>query len=111
MRETTYKDSEGRLWQVRVPDGVPDTLAEQGVRVYPPPLTSLRLPLEMEVRLHNQLFHRGIRTEREARHRVADIITAITASLRLDAQRIIALYAEGDGPSYTAPQGKDRDEP
>lgn len=111
MRETTYEDGEGRLWRVRLPDGVPDEMAEQGVRIGPPPLTSLRLPLEAEVRLHNQLYHRRILTERDARGRLPDIVSAIMATFKIDAGRIAALYAEGDAAGYTAAQGKDQDKP
>lgn len=95
MREATYTDSCGRKWLVLLPDGAPDSDARMGVPVGPPPLEALGLPEEIEVRLHNQLFDRGLIRRRDLRRRMQDVVGALQAALRVSANRIAALYAEG----------------
>lgn len=92
MREVEWEDSEGRLWLMEIPTNAPDSDAGFGIAVSPVDLAPLGLPLSMEVRLHNQLFHRGIRSAAEARARQQDIAAAIRTALRVDAHRIIDLY-------------------
>jgi len=94
LREVRWEDHAGRYWLVELPDNVPDTDAEYGIILYPVDLSSLGLPIEIEVRLHNQLYHRGIRSGPEARLRQSDISTAIRTALRVDALRIIKLYED-----------------
>lgn len=92
IREVVYKDREGRKWKRGIPFNAPDTDAEFGVPLGPPSLADLGLPLEVEVRLHNQLFDRGILTEREARKRIGDVVSSLQAALRVDALRILTIY-------------------
>ncbi len=92
MREITWEDHEGRFWQMHIPDAAPDEDASLGIRLYPPDLSPLGLPLATEVRLHNQLHARGIDSLRSARIRQTDIVAALRSALRFDAQRIIDLY-------------------
>jgi hypothetical protein len=100
MRETRYQDREGRRWQVLLPEGVPDSEAEKGVRLGPPDLTPLDLPLSLEVRLNNELHARGMIRDRDVRGRRADVIGALMAALAVDAGRISDLYAlTGAGPA------------
>jgi len=95
LRETTYVDNEGRQWAVLLPEEVPDSLAVQGVPIGPPSLSALNLPIDIEVRLHNQLFARHLLTEREVRARPEDVMGALMAALKVDKQKLIAVY---DGP-------------
>jgi hypothetical protein len=94
MRESSYIDPKGRKWAVLLPEGVPDSDASMGVHLGPPSLESLGLPEEQEVRLHNQLFNRRIYTKQDARKRRQDIIGALFATFKVDAQRIVDLYEE-----------------
>lgn len=92
MRKVTYQDDDGRWLVSLIPDSAPDTHAPQGVIVGPPSLEGLELPLDIEVRLHNQLFHRGLLTEQDVRRRPNEVTAAIAAALKLDAQRILSLF-------------------
>lgn len=91
-----YTDTEGRRSLRGLPAGVPASKAAQGVPLGPPSLAELGLPKEIEVRLHNQLFARGLFTEQDARAKPGEIHSAIVAALRLDVQRILAVY-QGSG--------------
>lgn len=79
-----------------MPDKRPDSEARVGVPLGPPPLTDLGLPLEVEVRLHNQLFDRGLIYERDARQRPSEVVSAVIAAYRVDASRVIGIY-QGNG--------------
>ncbi len=92
LRTVEYEDPEGRRWLRGLPDGVPDTQAVIGVPYGPPPLTDLGLPLDIEVRLHNQLYARGLFTERDARSKLPDIQSALAAALRVDVHEILKVY-------------------
>lgn len=93
-RETSYKDRDGRWWQVLVPSETPDSEAHLGIPVGPPSLETLGLPERYSIALHNELFHRKIFTEREARRRASDIASAIRSAFSVDVQEIISLYRE-----------------
>lgn len=92
MREATYVDPDGRFLAVLLPDDVPDSEAYRGLPIGPPPLDALGLALPLEVRLSNELFHRRILTEDDARRRPGEIAEAVRAALKLDAMTIAALY-------------------
>lgn len=79
-----------------IPEDVPDSEAAVGIPVGPPPLDGLNLPLEIEVRLHNQLFARKIFTEKDARKNLDGIRSALTSALQSDVSRILAIY-QGQG--------------
>lgn len=66
--------------------------AEQGVPLGPPPLAELNLPPEVEVRLHNQLFERGLYTSQDVRRRLPDVRAALMAALSVDVARILAVF-------------------
>jgi hypothetical protein len=91
MREVTYIDPDGRMWAHLLPDDLPDSDAEVGLPLGPPPLAALGLAIDVEVRLHNQLFHRRIFTEADARRRSGDVLLAITAAFKVDVKRVIDL--------------------
>ncbi len=92
MREVDYQDTEGRWWRVWLPDDAPDSEAPIGIPVGPPPLTSLNLPLALEVRLHNELFARGILTSEDARRSLNGIAQAWRAAVKVDTMEIANLY-------------------
>lgn len=92
MKYVTYTDPQGRNWRRRLPDYAGEFQAEVGVPDGPPSLEDLGLPEEIEIALHNQLFYRGIFTKREAVRQRSEIVNALMAALKLDAQRIVDLY-------------------
>jgi len=91
-----YRDKEGRLWRRGLPEGTPASQAASGVPLGPPSLSSLGLPLEIEVALHNQLYSREIFNERDAQQNVDQIRSALKAALATDVVRIIGIY-QGSG--------------
>lgn len=95
MREVTYTDFDGRKWRRLLPEGVPDEEASSGVPAGPPPLMSLNLPLDLEVRLHNELFHRGLLTAADINGKRVEVRSALMAALRLDVEAISAVYHAG----------------
>lgn len=92
MREVKYEDAQGRLWLVRLPDHAPDSDAAMGIIVGPPPMDGLGLPEEIAIRLHNQLYHRGLFTIRDAERRRQEVVGALQATLKIGAQHILAAY-------------------
>ena len=102
MREASYTDTEGRQWAVLLPDGVPDSDAALGIPLGPPSLESLGLPLEFEVRLHNQLYVRRLFTFRDMKTRRMEIMGALQAALRVDIVAITAIYRAEEPPAVVA---------
>ena len=91
-RESQFKDAEGRWWVVTLPDGAPDADAPMGFLVGPPSLEPLGLPLELEIRLHNELYARHLLTAGDVKRRRMDVIGALQSALKVDSQRIVDLY-------------------
>ena len=58
----------------------------------PPDLAELGLPTEIEIRLHNQLYDRGLWTEYEARKALTEINSALLSAFRVDVHRLLHLY-------------------
>lgn len=105
MREVTYTDREGRRWKRLLPDDEPDERARLGIPVGPPPLDRLNLPLDIEIRLHNELHDRGLFTDRDLRGRIDQLRDAVQAAIRIDAQRLHSCYVLPD-TSTTEPIGR-----
>lgn len=104
MRKVKYTDSEGRLSLRLIPDNTPDTEAIVGAIVGPPPLESLGLPKDIEVKLNNELFVRGIFTESDAIRRRSEVVAALQAALKVDAGKIVNIYSgKGIGNGYEEP--------
>lgn len=97
MRRADWTDADGRNWATLLPDGAIDAEASRGVPLGPPSLATLGLPLDVEVRLHNQLHAREIWGPREAGKRIADVRAALEAALKVDVQTILAIYADDGG--------------
>lgn len=106
LKLANYKDEEGRLKTVLLPEEEPDANAYMGVPVGPPDLSQLGLSPETEVRLNNELFHRGVITGQDALRKRSDIVGAIQAALKLDAEKIVVLYLGEDYKSAKASEIK-----
>ncbi len=91
LERVEFKDEQGRKYLVEVPDGFAD-MAEAGIVFGPPDLSELELPLEMEVKLNNQLYDRKLFTLADVRRRPEEIRAALMAILRIDVRRIKSLY-------------------
>lgn len=83
-----------KKYKVIVPDGSLESTWQYGVVIGPPDLAEMHLPASLEVRLHNELFARGLITKKDASKRIQDITGALMAALKTDAQTIQALYEE-----------------
>lgn len=94
MREIAYVDTAGRKFKVMLPDGAPDSDAPYGIVVGPPDLSSLELPLDIEVALNNQLYGRSIFSAKEAAKRSNELFAAWQAALRVNVQALLNLYSE-----------------
>lgn len=97
LKAVDWTDEEGRIWRALIPQSVPDADAPRGVPLGPPSLEDLGLPLEQEVRLHNQLHARRLFTIRDVKARRLDVQGALQAALKVDSQRIVNLYLPTDG--------------
>ena len=75
-----------------MPDGAPESDAPKGLIVGPPSLEPLGLPLEIEVRIHNELFYRQLLTAADVRKRRMDVIGALMSALKVDGETIVQLY-------------------
>lgn len=94
MKEVDYTDTDGRKWRVRVPDDCPVDRYSEGIPVGPPALAALGLPLELEIRLHNELHARKLFTTRDAMRRPQEVTAALQAALKVNMQRLQSLYRD-----------------
>lgn len=92
MHEVEYKDSQGRLFKVSLPDGVPDSQARHGMIIGPPLLDELELPIVIKTRLHNELYWRGLLTGDDAQRRISEVSNAIRAALKLTTEGVLEQY-------------------
>lgn len=99
LRNVEYEDADGRKFLRGLPEGVPDTQVAIGVPLGPPSLRELGLPLDIEVRLHNQLYARGLLTESDVRQRIGEVRSAVSAAFQTDVQRILLIYQGADDGS------------
>lgn len=93
-------EKQGRYYRVEVPEDAPANTWQYGIIIGPPDLSGLGLPSKVEVRLHNELFNRGLITKIDLRKRLVEVEAALRSALRVDVQTIAALYEEG-------PKGQD----
>ena len=84
---------DGRKYLVEVPEGF-EHLAQSGLRIGPPDLEPLGLPIDYEVRLNNQLYDRKLFTLADVRLRPEEIKAALQAAFRVDVLTIRNLYKE-----------------
>lgn len=91
MVRVDYQDEDGRWWAALVPVGHEDE-AHMGIPIGPPDLSPLDLPKELEVRLHNQLFNRGLLTARDVKGHAPQVFAALQATYRVDVAAVTGLY-------------------
>lgn len=94
MMAVKHVATDGRISVVLVPEASPEKTWGAGILVGPPDLSELGLGEEVTVRLHNELFIRGIVRRDDARSNRAQIVAALMATLKVDAERIIQIYEE-----------------
>jgi hypothetical protein len=93
LKQVSYKDTDGRYRTVLLPESEPEEFAElRGILIGPPDLSELGLPTDIEVRLNNELYHRGIIDAKSATRNRQEIVYAIQSALKVDADRIIGVY-------------------
>lgn len=86
-----YTDDTGRMWAVLVPDDE-DVDPEMGIPIGPPDLTGLDLPEETAVRLHNQLFARGILTKADFKGKQQQLFAALQAAYKVDIAKVTQMF-------------------
>lgn len=94
MRRVTQVDSHGRWTAVWLPDGAPDSDAYMGIPIGPPTLDALNLPEEIQTRLHNELFVRGIYSLRDATLGRQNVMGALMSALKIDVERVTDIYRQ-----------------
>lgn len=82
----------GKLYKAMVPDDAPPETWGFGMIVGPPDFEDL-LPYELAVRLHNELYVRGLITFEDVRHRNQELLAAWQSALKYDAGKIYEMYA------------------
>lgn len=85
-------ERDGFKWKVMVPYDAPEEMYAAGVVLGPPNLSVLSLPVDIERKINNELFARGLITKGDVRMRSADVLGAITSALKLDANKIMDQY-------------------
>lgn len=96
-QQVDYIDKSGRKYKSLIPVGAPIGHASMGVLSGPPDLTSLGLTDDMTMRLHNELYARGLVDYSSVRSNLREVVSAIMHAFGVDAQRIVALYYENEG--------------
>ena len=90
--QVEYEDEEYLWWVVLVPEGSDESTYHMGIEVGPPDLSSLDLPTPVKVRLHNELFRRGLLTRADLRGRGMELFAAVQAAYTADTAAVTALY-------------------
>ncbi len=109
MKIVSYEDEAGRKWATSLPDDALDLDAALGIPLGPPSLEELKLPLEIEVSLHNQLFARQIWTFRIAAKNKLNLQGALQAALKLDILKIIDVYRNTENGYNSASEEGEND--
>lgn len=99
MKHATYTDGYGRKFLVELPDTAPDEHAPMGIVIGPPDLEPLGLPLDLEVRLNNNLYARGLFTDRDVSRKRGELLAVWQSVLQVDSVRLINLYKGADNAS------------
>lgn len=96
-KQVEYVDKVGRKYKSLLPADAPVEHASRGVLSGPPDLTVLGLTDDMAIRLHNELYARGLVDYNSVRSNLREVVSAIMHAFGVDAQRIVALYYENEG--------------
>ena len=86
-----YQDEAGRMWAVLMPNN-DNSHPSMGIPIGPPDLSSLGLPEETAVRLHNQLFYRSILTKQDMKRKHKELFAALQAAYRVDVTKVTELF-------------------
>lgn len=95
LRPVEWVDLSGRHRLRGLPAGVPDSEAEFGVPLGPPPLDELDLPDDVLLKLHNELYSRAIISASDAQRRRSEVAAAVATATRDYVFRVIDLYSRG----------------
>jgi hypothetical protein len=80
-----------------LPDGAPDSDAAIGIPIGPPDIVDvLGLPEEVATRLHNNLHRQGIWNAKVAARKPNALMTAVSATYKIDAQRLMEVLNQFD---------------
>lgn len=90
LDRAVHVDDSGRSWVVLVPSG--ETNTGLGIVQGPPDVSELGLPKEVAIRLHNELFIRGLITSKDIRGRALEVAAAVMAAYRVDVVALLNLY-------------------
>lgn len=83
-------DEGGRHWAVMVP--FEDDDPEKGIVIGPPDVSELGLPESVSVKLHNELYRRGLITKDNLRGRAGEVFAALQAAYKADTTAVLNLY-------------------
>ena len=86
-----YQDDTGRMWAVLMPNDS-DSNPSMGIPIGPPDSSSLGLPEDTAIRLHNQLFARGLLAKNDLKGKQKELFAAIQASYKVDITRVTELF-------------------
>lgn len=67
----------------------------QGLVIGPPDLSSLHLPEDVEIALNNELFARGLITQRDTIKGRQEIFAALQAAFAISVDKIMRCYTNG----------------
>lgn len=82
----------GKKYKAVVPDNADRDTYKYGVIVGPPDFSWL--PPHIDVRLHNELYNRGLITVADVMSRPQEVEAAIRSAVRVDVQTVIQSYRE-----------------
>jgi hypothetical protein len=97
-RVVVWVDDMGRKYNSIIPANAGDSAAAMGVKYGPPDLDALGLTKDASVRLHNELFDRGLFTYEQVKRSLGEVLGALQQALRVDAQTITTLYYRKEHP-------------
>lgn len=94
VKELDYTDYRGRKYRVLITDDMEDSQAADGVHLGPLDVVdSLDLPEPYATRLHNELHRRKLYRVKDIRARGNELVSALQATFKVDAQLIAEQYA------------------
>ncbi len=96
MKRVESVDRLGRKTAVWLPNDAPESDAYLGIPIGPPALDGLHLPKEIEIRLHNELFARGIFSLRDVNAERQNVVGALMSALKIDVEHIADIYRQAE---------------
>jgi hypothetical protein len=83
---------DGRKVKAFVPDNAEEYEYSRGVVIGPPDLSSLGLPIEIETRLNDELYARGLIGINDVRKNRQEVLYALQTALAVTVERIMECY-------------------